>query len=87
MCFNMKSKLEAQMLSSGLVLQGYRHLLGGFLAYLFACVFVFPLLLSPMVRLAVLAIGELLGILVESRLDLAQLCSESLKFTLLPTQL
>ena len=56
------------MLSSGLVLQGYCHLLGGFLAYLFACVFVFPLLLSPMVRLAVLAIEELLGILVESRL-------------------
>ena len=73
MCFNMMSKLAAQMLSSGLVLQGCRHLLGGFLACLFAHICVFPLLLGSMVRLAVLAIEELLGILVENRLDLAQI--------------
>ena len=86
MCFNMMSKLAAQTLSSGLVLQGCRHLLGGFLACLFARLFVFALLFGPMVRLAVLAIEELLGILVESRLDLAQLCSRSFESLLLPSQ-
>ena len=64
MCFNMESKLAAQMLSSGLVLEGRRQFLGGFLACLFARLFVFALLFSPMVRLAVLAIEELLWIFV-----------------------
>ena len=43
------------------------------MACLFAHICVFPLLLGSMVRLAVLAIEELLEILVESRLDLAQI--------------
>ena len=67
MCFNMESNLAAQMLCSGLVLQGRRHLLGGFLACLFARLCVFALLFCPMVRLAVLAIEELLGILLVLR--------------------
>ena len=56
------------MLSSGMILEGRSQFLGGFLACLFARLFAFALLFSPMVRLAVLAIEELLGILVESRL-------------------
>ena len=85
MCFNMESKLAAQMLSSGVVLEGRSQFLGGFLACLFAHLFVFALLFRA-VCLVVLAIEEPLGILVESKLDLAQLCSRSLKFMLLPTQ-
>ena len=86
MCFNMESKLEAQMLSSGLVREGRRQFLGGFLARLFACLFVFALLFRMVVCLGVLAIEELFGILVESRLDLAQLCARSFESLLLPSQ-
>ena len=43
------------------------------MACLFARVFVFALLFGSMVRLAVFAIEELVEILVESRLDLAQI--------------
>ena len=86
MCFNMESRLAAQMLSSGVVVERRSQFLGGFLACLFARLFVFAFLFRAVLCLAVLAIEEPLGILVESRLDLAQLCSRSLKFVLLPTQ-
>ena len=65
--------------SSGLVIERRSQFLGGFLACLFARLFVFALLFRAVVCLAVLAIEEPLGILVESRLDLAQLCLRSLK--------
>ena len=73
MCINMKSKLAAQILSSGMVVERRSQLLGGCLACFFACLFVFALLFRAVVCPAVLAIEELLGILVENSLDLAQI--------------
>ena len=63
-CINMKSKLAAQILNSGLVVEGRGQFLGGFMACFFAGLFVFAILFGFVVCLGILAIEELLGILV-----------------------
>ena len=59
----MKNKLAAQILGSGLVVEGRSQFLAGFLACFFAGLFVFAILFGFVECLGALAIAELFGIL------------------------